>query len=207
MADDTRTVTWRHLIVLTLLLAAVLLFVAGVVAAIYFGIQQYGWPAAAACAAVLALLLLLIRVQQERRRAQEKGLADKRREVYFELLDVLGPCFFSEDPVETAEKHKPELQKWSLRLALIGSDAVVRAWRDFYELVTGAVEDDEEEDEKDGEEPMDENAVGREEDDDEDRLFSAQVKLLAALRVDCGHLRSTLTRWDLADLLVDSGTE
>ena len=37
--------------------------------------------------------------------------------------------------------------------------------------------------------------------EEEDDLFAAQVRLITALRRDCGHLTTRLTRWQLADIL------
>lgn len=201
--DQVRGVRWRHVIMLGLSLGLVLAFIAGVIAALYFGVLYLGLQAALAWAAFIVLLLLLMRIEVQRKHEQQRLLADRRREVYFELLNLLQKCFFSLNPVQAALKHKQELQTWSMRLALMGSDEVCRAWRTYYELAMGEFEEDEEDEQEDPEdEPEDEDDVQYE----QGRLFAAQVRLLAALRRDCGHLRTTLTRWDLMEMLAEEET-
>ena len=191
MEREFRRMGWWNLVVLCGVLAAGLLFVAGVIALIYSGIQWLGLQAAIAWTAFVILVFYLIKANYERKREHERLLADEKREQYFGLLEVLQECFFTDDPIQDARKHEQELKKWSLRLILIGSDEVVRAWRNFYDVAMGEFEDEDED----------------EEDEEEDSLFVAQANLLRALRRDCGHVGTTLTQSDLFAILLDDVAE
>ena len=192
--DEVRVVNWSGVAMFCAMLLAVLLFIGAAIAAMYFAVQWLGLQAAIAWAAFVGLALLLVRIEQQRKREQERVLADRKREQYFELLEVLRKCFYSQDPVQAARRQKQELDKWSLRLALIGSDQVLDAWHDFCRLSLDEFEPDEadEEDKEDDEE---------EEEEEQDDLFTAQVRLIVALRRDCGRPTTGLTRWRLANLL------
>ena len=179
--DEVRVVNWSGVAMLCAILLAVLLFLGAAIAAMYFAVQWLGLQAAIAWAAFIGLALLLVRIEQQRKREQERVLADRKREQYFELLELLRKCFYSQDPVQAARRQKQELEKWSLRLTLVGSDQVLDAWHDFCRLSLDELEEDEEE--------------------EEDDLFAAQVRLIMALRRDCGHRTTALTRWRVADLL------
>lgn len=192
--DEVRVVNWSSVAMLCAMLLAVLLFVGAAIAAMYFAVQWLGLQAAIAWAAFVTLALLLIRVEHQRKREQERVLADRKRDQYFELLELLRKCFYSQDPVQAARRQKQELEKWSLRLALIGSAEVLSAWHGFCQVSLYAFEHDREDDEEE------EENEGEEEDD----LFAAQVRLITALRRDCGHPTTRLTRWQLADIL-DTG--
>lgn len=195
--DEIRMVNWSGVAMLCAILLAVLLFVGAAVVGMYFAVQWLGLQAAIAWAAFVGLALLLVRIEQQRKHEQERVLADRKREQYFELLELLRKCFYSKDPVQATRRQKQDLDKWSLRLALIGSDQVLDAWHDFCRVSLDEFEDDDEEehDESDGDE---------EEEEEEDDLFAAQVRLLLALRRDCGQPTTHLTRWRLADIL-DTG--
>ena len=194
--ENVRVAKLSDLAMLCAMLLAVLLFVGAAIVAMYFAAQWLGLQAAIAWAAFLGLAILLIRIEHQRKQEQERVLADRKREQYFELLEVLRKCFFGQDPVQSARRQKQELDRWSLRLALIGSDEVLRAWHNFCQVALGVSEYDLEEDEEEDEEDEDDELA-----DFEDSLYTAQVRLLAALRRDCGHPRTRLTRWEVAELL------
>ncbi len=174
-------------------LAAILVVVAGVVAAMYFGTQWLGLQAAVVWAVVVVLSLLAVNATRQWKRQQEQALAEKKRELYCQLVEALRGCFFARDPALAARKEKQRLQKWSLQLALIGSDEVVRAWQNFYDHALGFAENEEDEEEQSGDEF----------DSGEDPMLDAQARLLQALRRDCGNPRTRLLRWDIADLLAN----
>ena len=187
---------WGDFVMLCAILLAVLAATAVVVAGMYFAGQWLGVQAAIAWAAFLGLGLLLYHIEHERKREHEKLLADRKREQYFELVGLLHKCLSSSDPVQAAQRQKQEIGKWSLRLALIGSDEVLLAWQDFCHATIYAF-DDEAEDE--GQEEDD-----AQEDDEEEDLFVAQAQLIMALRRDCGHPTSRLSSWQLSDFLESS---
>jgi hypothetical protein len=198
--DEVRIVNWSGVAMLCVILLAVLAFVGAIFVGLYFAVQWLGLQAALAWAAVAGVALVLIQFENQRKREHRRVLADRKREQYFELLEVLQKCFYSQDPVQAARRQKQELRKWSLRLSLIGSDEVVRAWRDFcdaslYESESDREEDGEEDEEEDEEDNADEAR------DAENVLFTAQAQLLSALRRDCGNPSTRVTRWELAELL------
>jgi hypothetical protein len=182
--------TWWDTAKLCAILVAVLLFIGAAIGILYYAVQWLGLQAALAWAAFAALGIVLLKIDAQRVREHRRVLADRKREQYLELLEILRKCFYAQDPVQAARRQKQELEKWSLRLALLGSDELLSAWEHFCQISLYGFERDEYEDE--------EQQDGEEEEDyePEDPLFTAQVRLLTALRRDCGHrIQTTTGRW------------
>lgn len=119
----------------------VIIIIAIVIAGIWALVVYVGLQASLVWTAVLGAAAWSIRSSIEQRRAYQRLLADKKREQYFEFLDFLnhfieGSQQESSNDVSNAgggSQHArsipiAEFRKWSLRLTLIGSDDVVRAW-------------------------------------------------------------------------------
>jgi len=75
----------------------------------------------------------------EQRREYQKLLADRKREHYLQFLEFLSRFMGTSEEELVTQTQKPgeketvpleELRMWSLRLTLIGSDEVVKAWND-----------------------------------------------------------------------------
>jgi hypothetical protein len=76
---------------------------------------------------------------------------------------------------EATQEQLDELTRWSLKLGLIGSDEVVKAWNAFRKNAG--------------------SATGT-------KLFAPMAGLLAAMRKDCGHYGTTLTPLELLSLMI-----
>lgn len=118
-----------------------------------------------------------------RGREHERLQADQKREMYFQLLDftlsalkeVRGGAKANEvEEVIDIDK----LTQWNLRLALIGSDDVVRTWNDFKSQSTG--------------------------DHNPQNVLEKFAALLKAMRQDCGHFSTGLEHQDLLALIIKS---
>jgi hypothetical protein len=126
-----------------------------------------------------------VRSSIEQKREYQRLLADKKRAHYFEFLDFLNrfigptgkPEPVAKDPGEQLRDDHislEELRKWSLRLTLIGSDEVVRAWNAIRLQVT---------------EPQ-EGTLGV-------GVLRGWGKLWLAMRKDCGHPDTQLKVTDI----------
>jgi hypothetical protein len=185
--------TWSDIAKLFLILAAVLLFIAAAIGILYYAAQWLGLQAALAWAAFAGVAVLIFRVEVQRVRQHRRVLADRKREQYSELLELLSRCFYSPDPVQAAQRQKQEFDKWSLRLMLLGSDEVLTAWEYFCQVALSGFDLDEEEEDDDEQEEDDEDI---EDYGPDDSLFAAHVRLLTALRRDCGHpVAASTGRW------------
>lgn len=127
-------------------------------------------------------------VQSSIRQKQEyqRLLADQKRLQYFEFLDFLNefigrPGGGTAPPVGTEPGQNADrllqLRRWSLRLTMIGSDEVVRAWNQA--RMSGIIE------------PTSQGRIDQEQ--QTLSLFRAWGGLWLALRKDCGHFDTTLT--------------
>lgn len=126
------------------------------------------------------------------KREYARLLADKKRQHYLEFLDFLN-IFFAEAKSHPESSKKSsrrgkqpsadELRKWSLRLTLIGSDEVVRAYNQARVS------------ERDADDPNDVS------------LLRDWGEVWLAMRRDCGHIDTDLTRSDiLASVVNDIST-
>lgn len=90
-----------------------------------------GLQASLLWAAIIGAAAWAVRSSIEQKREYQRLLAEKKREQYLEFLDILNH-FIGEGPEGAAQPNEKfsilELRKWSLRLTLLGSDEVVRAW-------------------------------------------------------------------------------
>jgi hypothetical protein len=117
----------------------IVVIVATLVAAIWSLVHFAGLQASLLWTAVVGAGAWAVRSSIEQRREYQRLLADNKRAHYFEFLDFLnrfiGPTGTPEPVSKNATKEPrydqvslEEFRKWSLRLTLIGSDEVVRAW-------------------------------------------------------------------------------
>jgi hypothetical protein len=115
----------------------------------------------------------------EQRREHRRLLANEKREQYIDFLNVLSARFGL--PGAPAEEMSPEeiaeLRRWSLRLTMTGSDEVVLAWNRVRLLATADVSG------SDG--------------------LKIWGSLWLAMRKDCGHLDTKLTRSDLLASMIN----
>ena len=122
---------WKATAVVALLLAFVVLAIWGLV---HFA----GLQASLLWTAVIGAIAWAIRNSIEQKTEHLRLLADKKRAHYVEFLDFINR-FVGQSKLPTESQHPgqgageatealEEFRKWSLRLTLIGSDDVVRAW-------------------------------------------------------------------------------
>ncbi|MFP7721419.1 hypothetical protein [Lysobacter sp. A3-1-A15] len=113
----------------------VILLAAGI-GAIWSLVQFAGLQASLLWTAIIGAAAWAIRSSIEQRREYQRLLAEQKRKHYFEFLDFMSKFIdTSGDGRPPQLKRKPdqpvslnEFRMWSLRLTLIGSDEVVKAW-------------------------------------------------------------------------------
>ena len=161
-----------------LALGIVLVLVAAFVGAFYLLVRTVGIEGSIIWSTLVAGIGWLISEHISRRREHQKLLGEKKREMYFEFLEfMLG---FLVDVRENKEEAQAtpdqltEMTRWSLRLSMVGSDEVVRAWND-YRAIAG---------------------------DEGGDVFTPIARLLSAMRKDCGHYGTTLTPLDMLAVII-----
>ncbi len=167
-----------------LLIAVVVLALVG--AGIWSLVNYAGLQASLLWTAIIGAAAWAIRSNIEQKREHQKLLAERKREHYLQFLEFLAKFIGTTGSPEAA-KGVPnvapgspavpleELRMWSLRLTLIGSDEVVRAWN---RARLGGVT---------------EQGQG-----DNFQVLRNWGRLWLAMRKDCGHLD---TKLNVADVL------
>jgi hypothetical protein len=89
----------------------------------YFGVQ---WSVLATAGS--ALVVWLVRADVEKRREYERLLNQQKRDQYAQFIDVMNTYLPIKDEPEQLPPSLSDLRKWSMKLMLVGSDDVVRAW-------------------------------------------------------------------------------
>lgn len=112
-----------------------ILFAAGI-GAIWSLVHFAGLQASLLWTAIIGAAAWAIRSSVEQRREYQRLLAEQKRKHYFEFLDFMSR--FIDAPGNGESTHLNEMRNhsvslsefrmWSLRLTLIGSDDVVKAW-------------------------------------------------------------------------------
>lgn len=124
-SGDKRTQSKSKQVMLALLVVVLVLGVIGALLYVltrYFGVK---WSALFAVAS--ALVAWLVRSSLEKRREYERLLNQEKREQYSQFLDVLNKVLpLGHEPDQ--EVSLRDLRKWSLKLMLVGSDEVIKAW-------------------------------------------------------------------------------
>jgi hypothetical protein len=162
------------------------------VAALYALSEAFGLQVSIFGTAVVGAFGWLVRTDLERRRAHELLLNEQKRNQYFQFLEILNKNFgtTAEKDWNTADSSPSlpagerididEFRLWSLRLTMIGSDEVVRAWNTA--RLAGM-----------GQNPAEHLAT----------LLRAYGQLLLEMRKDCGHHATKLTPLDMLASVVN----
>lgn len=120
-----------------LLITVVTLVLVG--AGIWSLVNYAGLQASLLWTAIIGAAAWIIRSNIEQKREHQKLLAERKREHYLQFLEFLAKFITSSNSsgspnnVPNVTSNSPavpleELRMWSLRLTLIGSDEVVKAW-------------------------------------------------------------------------------
>jgi len=181
----------RMPIVIVLLITLILL--AAFMGGFYIIVRSVGIEGSLIWSTLVAAIGWIVSEHISRRREHQKLLAEQKREMYFNFLDFI--LFFidaqrngrddgeskSKGSGKERTKDKPEdkvvndMRRWSLKLTLVGSDGVVKAW----------------------------NAMRAEgEEGDTSRLLQRVAGLLTEMRKDCGHHGTSLSEMELLSVMI-----
>lgn len=161
-----------------------LLFVAALVVATIWGlVNLIGLQASLIWTAIIGAMGWAVQSSVRQKQEYQRLLAEQKRLQYFEFLDFLNE--FASASLESPESTSPErllqLRRWSLRLTMIGSDEVVKAWNQAKGV--GLID------------------TNRQRADDQETrtlaILSAWGGLWLAMRKDCGHFDTKLTVFDM----------
>lgn len=166
-----------------LLITVVTLVLVG--AGIWSLVNYAGLQASLLWTAIIGAAAWIIRSNIEQKREHQKLLAERKREHYLQFLEFLAKFITSSNSsgspnnVPNVTSNSPavpleELRMWSLRLTLIGSDEVVKAWN---RARLGGVT---------------EQGQG-----DNIQVLRNWGRLWLAMRKDCGHLDTKLSVTDV----------
>jgi hypothetical protein len=109
-------------------LIAFVLLLATVSGALYVVTQHFGVKWSAILGLGGAFVVWLVRASIEKRREYERLLNQEKRNQYSLFIDVLNKFMPARDEPEHEMPPASELRKWSMKLMLVGSDDVIRAW-------------------------------------------------------------------------------
>lgn len=158
-----------------------LLLLAGLIALFVYVLPKVGLEASLMWTAIIGGLGWLISSSAERKAEYRRLLAEEKRKLYFEFIDFLLSVMATSESGKEVELNKAERRRWSLRLAMVASDDVLRAWN---------------------------HVKGQAVDATEEKRDAAEVlkplgKLLVAMRKDCGHADSAAKPSDLLSVFVN----
>jgi hypothetical protein len=142
-------------------------------------IHYAGLQASLLWAAIIGAAAWAIQSNIEQKREHQKLLAERKREHYLQFLEFMAKFISKAGDAESAASMASaspdtsivpldELRMWSLRLTLIGSDEVVRAWNSAR---LGSINDQ----------------------GDGLHMMRSWGRLWLAMRKDCGHLDTKLS--------------
>jgi hypothetical protein len=158
-----------------------LVLLAGLIALFVYVLPKVGLEASLMWTAIIGGLGWLISTSSERKAEYRRILAEEKRKLYFEFIDFLLSVMAMSESGKDVELNKEEWRRWSLRLAMVASDDVLRAWNH----IKGQAVD-----------PADENRESAE-------VLKPWGKLLVAMRKDCGHADSAVKPSDLLSVFVN----
>jgi hypothetical protein len=171
------------------LLALVGVLVIGV-GAIWALVTLVGLQASLVWAALVGGIAWLVRTEVEKKRELTRLLAEQKRKQYVEFLDL----FLQFTRKDQAEPPSPEkYREWSMRLILLGSDEVVKAWNVVRNLGDGGLSD-----EQASEEQKRANLI---------RMMRAWGTMLLEMRKDAGHPDTKLVKSDVFETFVNNFDE
>jgi len=164
---------------IALALSIILILLAAFIGGFYLLVKTVGIEGSLIWSTLLAALGWMVSEHIARRREHQKLLAEQKREMYFKFLEFI--LFFIDAEEKGRAKDKPEdevieeMTHWSLKLVLVGSDGVVKAW----------------------------NAMRAESGEgDTSRRFRRVAKLLTEMRKDCGHHGTSLSKSELLSVMI-----
>lgn len=163
---------WAAVVVILILFAAL-------IGGFYLLVKAVGVEGSLIWSTLIAAIGWIVSEHISRKREHQKLLAEQKREMYFKFLEFVlsftRAVRDGEEDVEATPEQLDELSNWSLKLGLIGSDEVVKAWNSF-RANAGTGEGS--------------------------KLFAPMAALLSAMRKDCSHYGTTLTPLELLSLMI-----
>lgn len=154
---------------------------AGLIAFFVYVLPKVGLEASLMWTAIIGGLGWLISTTAERKAEYHRILAEEKRKLYFEFIDFLLSVMAASESGNEVELNKEEWRRWSLRLAMVASDDVLRAWNHVKCQAVDAA---------------DENPEAAE-------VVKPWGKLLLAMRKDCGHADSAVKPSDLLSVFAN----
>lgn len=158
-----------------------LLLLGGIVSLSIYVLPKVGLEASFMWTALVAGLGWIIATTVERKAEYRRTLAEEKRRLYYEFIDTIIEYLNRSQSGQEVELNKQELQRWSLRLSMVASDEVLRAWI----LIRRKAEDTSHE----KQEPTE--------------VLKPWGTLLVAMRKDCGHADSAVKPSDLLSAFVN----
>ena len=159
-------------------LVLVLVLLAAFIGGFYLLVRTVGIEGSLIWSTLVAAMGWIVSEHISRRREHQRLLANQKQDMYFKFLDFLLTFMKkAKEPhgQESNDELIEEMMEWSLRLMLIGSDDVVRAWNSFRD------------------------AAGER---DVASLFGNVARLLTEMRKDCGHHGTTLSNVELLSVMI-----
>lgn len=164
---------------------AVIVFAAAMVVGTIWALVHFvGLQASLIWTALLGAIAWVVQNAVHQQQEYRRLLADQKRQQYFEFLDFLNSYIqVSGEPAKEEENSERlrQFRRWSLRLTMIGSDEVVRAWNQARNSALFAMP-------KGTEQEKLNNTIA---------IFRAWGALWLAMRKDCGHFDTKLTVPDM----------
>lgn len=158
-----------------------LLLLTGLIALFVYVLPKVGLEASLMWTAIIGGLGWLISTSAERKAEYRRILAEEKRKLYFEFIDFMLSAMATSESGKEVELNKEDWRRWSLRLSMVASDDVLRAWIHVRDQ-SG--------------EPADERREAAE-------ILKPWGKLLVAMRKDCGHADSGVKPSDLLSVFVN----
>jgi len=132
--------------------------------------------------AVVGVIVWAIKASYERTVDRDRQLAASRQEMYKQFLEFVntqvGSARAIDEKINAPQVDLALMRLWSMRLGLVGSDSVVRAWNEFRN---------------------DSHAANG----DSAAVLKRTGQLLLAMRKDCGHHDTRLKPIDMLRLFVN----
>lgn len=116
----------RRRLLLSLLLLLTIIGIVGF--ALYVAIDYFGVQWSVVGTAAGGLIVWLVRADIEKRREYEKLLNQQKREQYGKFIEVMNSYLPISDEPERPQPSLSDLRVWSMKLMLVASDDVIRAW-------------------------------------------------------------------------------
>jgi len=162
-----------------------------VIAAVWVLVHLVGLKASLIWTGLVGAAAWAARTMVQRKQEYRRLLAEQKRQQYYEFLEFMNGFFtIGDEEQDPADLNDPErlreLRLWSLRLTMIGSDEVVRAWNSVRLANIASSGEDEE-------------AARRR----VVEMMRGWGKVWLEMRKDCGHFDTSLTELDMLSSVVN----